>query len=155
MKVFIALIAMFCIAAVPASGSEPSGSSTNADIGAATKAVESFHAALASGHAEEAKSLLDERVSIYEQGWVEHSRAEYSDHHLTSDIAFSKATTTAVTSRTGALIGDLAYVVSESKVTGQFEGKAIDSITLETMVLRKQPEGWRIVHIHWSSRKAK
>jgi ketosteroid isomerase-like protein len=31
----------------------------------------------------------------------------------------------------------------------------VNSITLETMVLRRDADGWRIVHIHWSSRKPK
>ena len=53
------------------------------------------------------------------------------------------------------MAGDLATVISEGETTGTFKGKPIDSVTLETMTLRRGPDGWRIVHVHWSSRAAK
>lgn len=121
----------------------------------AARVVDAFHDALAKGDRGAAQALLDENVQIYEQGWVERSRAEYAAHHLDSDIAFSTATTLSRAARSGAVLGDLAYVSSEGKIAGTFKGKAIDSITLETMVLRREGSGWRIVHIHWSSRDAK
>jgi ketosteroid isomerase-like protein len=34
---------------------------------------------------------------------------------------------------------------------GAYKGKPVDRLTTETMVLRKTPDGWRIVHVHWSS----
>ena len=124
-------------------------------LGEAGQTVDAFHAALEKGDGERAKSLLDDAVQIYEQGWVEHSKAEYVKEHLPSDLKFSQATTSTQASRSGVLLGDLAYVSSEGRTTGTFEGKPVDSITLETMVLRRSAGGWRIVHIHWSSRKAK
>ena len=47
-----------------------------------------------------------------------------------------------------------SFVISRNTAF-TFKGKAIDSITLETMVLRREQSGWRIVHIHWSSREPK
>lgn len=117
--------------------------------------VEAFHRALKSGDPKAAQSLLDEKVQIYEQGWVERSRTEYAEHHLSGDIAFSAATTTTKTGGSDLTLGDLAYVTSESTVKGTFKGKAIASISLETMTLKRTSDGWRIVHIHWSSRDAK
>lgn len=116
--------------------------------------VDAFHNALAKGDTATAHALLDENVEIFEQGWVEHSRAEYAAHHLQSDIEFSAVTRSTQTARSGAMLGDLAYVITEGRITGTYKGKPIDSITLETMVLRQSSGRWRIIHIHWSSRSA-
>lgn len=121
----------------------------------AAKTVDAFHDALEKGNHQAAQALLDDQVQIYEQGWVERSKTEYASHHLESDAAYSAATTSTQTARSGTILGDLAYVISEGKVSGTFRGKAIDSITLETMVLRRVQDGWRIVHIHWSSRDSR
>ena len=121
----------------------------------AAKTIDAFHAALSKGDRELALSFLDGRVQIYEQGWVERSKTEYASHHVESDAKFSAATTRTQTARSGVVIGDLAYVASEGNVSGSFNGKAVDSITLETIVLRREQGSWRIVHIHWSSRAAK
>jgi ketosteroid isomerase-like protein len=137
-------------AAAPPAVPEQSGA-----IEDATRTVDAFHGALAKGDRAAAQALLDDNVQIYEQGWVERSKAEYAAHHLDSDAQFSAATTRTLTARSGVILGDLAYVTSEGKVAGAFKGKAIDSVTLETMVLRRKQDGWRIVHIHWSSRDAK
>ena len=32
-------------------------------------------------------------------------------------------------------------------------GRSVDSFDTETMVLHRSQEGWRIVHIHWSSHR--
>ena len=53
--------------------------------------VTSFHKALEQGDRDAALALLSENVRIFEQGWVEQSRAEYASHHLDSDIGYAKA----------------------------------------------------------------
>ena len=116
--------------------------------------VKAFHDALAQGNRDGALSTLSDEVSIYEQGWVEQSKAEYAAHHLDSDIAFSKAVKSATTSIDVMVEGQIAVVTSQSATKGTFEGKPVDSIGLETMVLRHAGDSWKIVHIHWSSRKA-
>lgn len=130
-----------------------SGDSTA--FGVAAKSVDAFHAALAKGDRDAALALLAEDIQIYEQGWVERSKAEYASHHLGSDMEFSAAVSSAQTARSGAVIGDMAYVVTEKRMTGKFNDKNIDSISLETAVLRRVEGNWRIAHVHWSSRDAK
>jgi ketosteroid isomerase-like protein len=122
------------------------------EVNEAARVVEQFHDALSKGDATAAQILLDDAVQIYEQGWVERSKAEYAEHHLQSDIAFSASTKRVRRAGSGTAQGDLAYITSEATVIGTFGGKPINSITLETMVLRRAGQGWRIVHIHWSSR---
>jgi len=127
----------------------------NSAIAEPARTVDAFHDALTKGDGAAALALLDDNVQIYEQGWVERSKAEYASHHLASDAEFSAATVRTRTARSGVILGDVATVISEGNVAGTFKGKAIHSITLETMVLRREQSGWRIVHIHWSSRDAK
>lgn len=121
----------------------------------ATAAVDAFNKALRTGDKAGALALLDDGVEIFEQGSVERSKTEYTTAHLDADIAFSGATKATRTNRGGAILGNLAYITSESKVTGSFKGKPVNSISTETMVLHKAPSGWKILHIHWSSRDAK
>jgi ketosteroid isomerase-like protein len=139
---------MLALAPARAGGQAPS-------FEAAAATVDAFHAALAKGNRDGALALLGDDMQIYEQGWVERSKQEYASHHLASDIEFSAAVTRTQTKRGGTRIGNVAYVMTETKTMGTFEDKAINSIGLETMVVRRSGKAWRIVHIHWSSRDVK
>jgi ketosteroid isomerase-like protein len=59
-----------------------------------------------------------------------------------------------LTRRAGGTAGELAWVASEGRTRGRFKERDVDRITTETMVLRRQAGGWRIIHVHWSSRAA-
>ena len=85
---------------------------------------------------------------------MERSKAEYAAHHLPADAVFSQAVKSLTTRRSGDAAGEMAWVSSEGRTTGTYKGKPIDRLTTETMVLRKAVDGWRIVHIHWSSAAA-
>ena len=54
--------------------------------------------------------------------------------------------------RTAQATGDLAWVGSESELHATKDGKPLTVLSTETMVLKLGKAGWRIVHIHWSSR---
>lgn len=118
---------------------------------AAAATVDAFHAALRKGDSERALALVDDDAIVFEDGRVERTKAEYALHHAGADAAFSKAVATRRLSRTGHAAGDLALIASESRTKGRFRGQDVDRIMVETMVLRRGPSGWRIVHIHWSS----
>ena len=122
---------------------------------AAEDVVASFHKALEKGDREAVLALLSENVRIFEQGWVEQSRAEYASHHLDSDIGYAKAVKSEVSNVEVSIDGALAGLMSQSTTKGTYDGKPVDSVGLETMVLRKTGDAGKIVHIHWSSRKAK
>ena len=53
-----------------------------------------------------------------------------------------------------AAVSDRAWVATRSRLTGEFQGKHVDSDSTETLVMHKTADGWRIAHIHWSSRAA-
>ncbi len=120
---------------------------------AAATVVGAFHRALKDGNLEQASALLTGDALIYESGGVERGKAEYSSHHLPADAAFAKAVTRLVTRQSGDATGDLAWVATESRTTGSYKGRAIDSGGTETMILRREGNDWKIVHIHWSSAK--
>nr|WP_314434064.1 nuclear transport factor 2 family protein [uncultured Brevundimonas sp.] len=122
-----------------------------AAVDAAT-AVDAFHAALKAGDTAGALALMDPEVVIFEEGYVERSRDEYASHHLASDAAFAAETQSVHTRRSGWALGDAAWIVTEARTTGAFNGRVTDRITTETMVLSRTTDGWRIRHIHWSSR---
>lgn len=122
-----------------------------AEAVAAANVVDAFHAALEHGDTQAALALLADDVLIFESGEAERSKAEYAQQHLAADAAFSAAVPNTRSRRMARAGADSAWVASESRTTGQFNGRPIDSQSVETMVLRREADGWRITHIHWSS----
>ena len=121
----------------------------------AAASVDAFHAALRRGDTATASKLLADDVLIFESGGVERSKAEYQSHHLGADAEFAKAVPSALTRRAGEASGTMAWIASEGRTSGAYNGKPIDLATTETMVLRRSGKGWRIVQIHWSSAKSR
>ena len=118
-------------------------------------AAKALHEAMSAGDAARVRSLLDPKVIIMEGGSVERSLKEYASHHLPADLKFLKGLTYRLERQTGDSSGDIAWVASEAVLTGTSEGKPVDLISTETLVLQKFSGNWRVTHIHWSSRAAK
>jgi ketosteroid isomerase-like protein len=114
--------------------------------------VAAFHEALASGDREVVLGLLDPEVMIFESGGAELSRDEYASHHLGADMEFSAATSRTIVEQTRGADGDAGWVLTRSETSGTFRDGEIDLLGAETVLLRRGENGWRIVHIHWSSR---
>jgi ketosteroid isomerase-like protein len=113
--------------------------------------VEEFHAALAAGDSPRALEYLHPDVVVYEAGHAE-SLAEYRSGHLASDIAFSRAV--AFQTVHGSVVPGREFSIDlrEYTMTGTFQDREIDAHGTETIVLVSTEEGWKIRHIHWSSR---
>lgn len=124
------------------------------DVAAVAAAIESFHAALASGNAEAATKLLAPDAVILEAGAKE-TRAEYLDHHLQEDIKFAKAVPSTRGKPTITIAGDVAWASSTSVTQGTYQSQPLNLVGAELLVLSRTPTGWRIRAIHWSSRKGK
>ncbi|HYW15127.1 MAG TPA: nuclear transport factor 2 family protein [Allosphingosinicella sp.] len=118
----------------------------------AAAAVDAFHAALRRGDPAAALALVADEALVFEEGRAERSKAEYAARHAAADAAFSKAVPSMRSRRTGRAAADLAWIASESRTKGSFNGRPVDRIMVETMILRRDSRGaWKIVHIHWSS----
>ena len=121
----------------------------------AAATVDAFHDALRRGDTNSAAALLADDALVFEGGGVERSKAEYVGHHLPADAAFSQVVSATVTRRTGGSDGALAWIASEGRMTGTYQGKAVNRVTTETMLLRRIGRAWKVVHIHWSSAAAR
>lgn len=130
----------------------PAAGTVAVEAADAARTVDAFHAALKAGNTAAALALMAPDVMIFEEGGAERSRDEYASHHLGSDAAFAAASEATVARRSGWADGDVAWVTSEGRTTGQFNGRAVDRLTTETMVLKRHADGWRVHHVHWSSR---
>jgi len=121
----------------------------------ATVTVDRFFAALTAGNLEKAAAELDPGVIILESGGAERSAEEYLGGHAKADAEFLKAAEHRLVRRTARVSGALAWVASESELVVQQDGKPATILSVETMVLQSTAAGWKIVHIHWSSRVKK
>ena len=119
---------------------------------AAVDVAERFNTALSSEDLATVGSLLAPDVLILESGGAEHSREEYLGHHAISDAAFLKDAHRQLLRQRARTAGEFAWVGTESELHAQKDGKPLTVLSTETMVLKQTADGWRIVHIHWSSR---
>lgn len=161
--VMITLCSLAIAAPVRADGPDPhphaAGRATSApstevpvDARSAVEAVDRFSTALAAGDLVAAGAELDPKVLILEAGGAERSAEEYLGGHAKGDAAFLKQAHVQLLRRTAAVHGDLAWVASESELHVSRDGKPVTVLSAETMLVRRGVGGWRIVHIHWSSR---
>lgn len=97
------------------------------------------------------RALLAPDVIIAEGGGAERSVDEYAGHHMPADMEFTAAVDFSLKKRDVIAKDNLATVISESQIHGTFRDQNVHSRMMETMVLRRDDDRWRIVHIHWSS----
>ncbi len=114
--------------------------------------VSAFHQALTSGNKELALELLSPDLIIFEDSAKEASREEYASGHLGPDMKFSAQAKRKVIDQKVKVSGNTSWVMTRYSVKGKAGGKRIKLKSAETMVLEKTPDGWQIVHIHWSNR---
>lgn len=142
---------VFRVAGAPPSGAPDDGAAPPNDSAAVAAVLGAFHAALAAGDSAAALALLAPDALILESGGLE-PREDYRTHHLPGDIGFARA----VPSQRGAPLvriqGDVAWTVTSSTTQGTFRERAINSAGIELAVLTREPGGWTIRAIHWSSR---
>jgi ketosteroid isomerase-like protein len=118
----------------------------------ASRVLAAFHTALQRGDAATATAQLATDATIYESGYAE-TRAEYLAHHLQGDIDFAKTTKTEVKATQQQCSASLCLILHESETSGTYKGKSVRNRGLESAVLRREGDNWKIVHLHWSSRK--
>ena len=114
--------------------------------------VDAFHAALRNKDTAAALSLLDRGLVVYEFGSVDPTVEAYAFRHLPLDMDVAVATRWKLETRRIGGEGSERWVLSTYRVTGkQSDGAPIDLSMLETVILRRSGDAFRIVHFHWSS----
>lgn len=141
--------ALTLLAWLPAAGAAQAADAPPADSVKAV--VHAFHGALATGDSARALDLLHPDVRVFEGGHAE-TLSEYRAGHLAADMEFSGSVERSVVSESVSGRGDRALYLSDYRMTGTFRGEEVDARGTETMVLVRTGDGWRIRHIHWSSR---
>ena len=133
------------------------GASATMAQGARTpiEAVDAFHAALRNKDTAGALSLLDRSLVVFEFGAVDPTAEGYAFRHLPFDMDLAVAARWKLETRRVGGEGNERWVLSTYRVTGkQSDGTPIDQTTLETVILRRAGELFRIVHFHWSTSDA-
>ena len=117
-----------------------------------TQIADALHEALTAGDQEQIFDVIAPDVLIFESGGVEASREEYASHHMHSDMKFMAGMDREIISRQVTQDGAMAVVSTSSKLVGSYQDNQLDLASTETLVLKKGDHGWRIHHIHWSSK---
>ncbi len=103
----------------------------------------------------QAGSLLADDVLILERGGAERSREEYLGGHAKHEDAFLKEAHIQIKQRTARCKWRHAWGGTESELHGTRQGKPVAVRSTETLVLRRDANGWRLVRSHWSSQPIK
>ena len=99
-----------------------------------------------------AMNLIAPDAVFLESGKLE-TRAEYEANHLPADIEFESQ----VTGKRGPVRvtfeGNTAWVIATTEYDGAFDGRPVNFVSAQLMVLTRNADSWRIRTIHWSSRQ--
>lgn len=142
------LVGVLALGSFPATEARAQQTTAEAEVKAV---VDSFHWALQRGDSTAVLALLAPDAVILESGGAE-TRDEYRSHHLPADIAFARSVKQTRSPTSVAVRGDVAWTTATSTTRGEYRGQAVNSASVELMVLSRRADGWKIRAIHWSSR---
>jgi len=122
---------------------------------AAETLVNTFMADLAGGQLEAARQLMTPDAVVMANGVVLGDRDGYINGPAKSDVAALNGTQRELLHRSIQAGTDIGWVVSEKRVRRtSADGQGPREIVVtETMLLARTAGGWKISHIHWSSRQ--
>jgi ketosteroid isomerase-like protein len=121
------------------------------DQAAVRAVVARLHTAVTTGNAAAAMAVVAADAVFLEAGSVE-TRAQYEKDHLPADIEFEKSVPIKRGELRVVVSGDAAWSTCSYELKGTFQGRAIDSIGTEMMILSRTAGGWQIRAVSWSSR---
>jgi ketosteroid isomerase-like protein len=134
---------------VAACGSAESPASDEADV---TAAVKEFQTAMDTGDAPTVMRYIADDALMMEGGTIE-NRMQYEKDHLPADLEFAKGMKATRMPVQQTVRGDVAWARTSTEFRGTFEGKPLALLSLETMVLTREADGWKIKALHWSGRR--
>lgn len=123
---------------------------------AAETVVNTFMADLASGQLEAVRQLMTPDAVVMANGIVLGDRDTYINGPAKGDVAALSGTQRELLHRATRAGNDIAWVVSEKRVRRNTDAASQgprEIVVTETMLLAKTASGWKITHIHWSSRQ--
>lgn len=145
--------------AAPARAATQSASATVQQSPAASAAetvVNTFMVDLAGGQLETARELMTPDAVVMANGIVLGDRDTYINGPAKGDVAALSGTQRELLHRATRAGNDIAWVVSEKRVRRNTDAASRgprEIVVTETMLLAKTTSGWKITHIHWSSRQ--
>ena len=142
---FPVLLLLFCGLLAACAPAEPPAND-GAGVAAAAKA---FQTAMDTGDAPTVMRYIADDALMMEGGTIE-NRMQYEQNHLPADLEFAKGMKAARMPVQQTVRGDVAWVRTSTEFRGTFEGKPLALLSLETMVMTREPEGWKIKALHWS-----
>jgi len=91
--------------------------------------------------------------AIFLESGRQETRAEYESGHLPADMEFERAVTGKRGPLTVNVSGDVAWISAMTEYEGSFEGKPVNFVGAQLMVLTRTGGRWLIRSVHWSSRR--
>ena len=116
---------------------------------AVSKILADFENAIVENNPEVASKLLYDDVVILE-GNNRETKEQYLSHHFHSDGRFLSAMNREVIFEQVNIEGNVAWVSSQTKMTGTYNDREIDRTSLELAILKKENGEWKIIALHWS-----
>ena len=142
---FLLLICGLLAACAPA---QPSAN----DEAAVAAAAKAFQTAMDTGDGPTVMRYIADDALMMEGGTIE-NRMQYEQNHLPADLEFAKGMTAKRMPVQQTVRGDVAWVRTSTEFSGTFEGQPLALLGLETMVMTREPDGWKIKALHWSSQR--
>jgi ketosteroid isomerase-like protein len=144
------LIVAALLGSTPALGQEPTAS---AETGAVAEVLSRYRSAIERLDATGTEQLFAEDSRVFENGGVEGTYRNYLAHHLGPELGHFTSF------RFSNLAVDVRFEGPVALATESYtyrierhEGEPIERRGVTTSVLRRTPQGWRIVSMHGSSR---
>lgn len=115
-------------------------------------AVKEFQTAMDTGDGPTVMRYIHDDALMMEGGTIE-NRMQYENDHLPADLEFARGMKATRKPVQQTVRGDVAWVRTSTEFRGTFEGKPLALLSLETMVLTRESDGWKIKALHWSGRR--
>jgi ketosteroid isomerase-like protein len=159
-SLLLATVAAGSVSAQPSAPSAAAAPTNAASLSPAASAAEqvvnAFMTDLANGQLEAARQLMAPDAVVMANGQVLGNRDGYINGAAKGDAAALAGTQRELLHRSVQAGADTGWVLSEKRVrrdAASAQGPR-EVLVTETMLLARTTGGWKITHIHWSTRQA-
>jgi ketosteroid isomerase-like protein len=141
----------FLLSCVLVAACAPAQPAANDEAGV-TAAVKAFQTAMDTGDAPTVMRYIADDALMMEGGTIE-NRMQYETDHLPADLEFAKGMKATRMPVQQTVRGDVAWARTSTEFRGTYEGKPLALLSLETMVLTRETDGWKVRALHWSGQR--